>query len=58
MGDHEARGSNSNRATAQSNEVSDDWRDEQVTVVEKRIEKATIQGMPPLERAPAEKQEK
>jgi hypothetical protein len=58
MGDHVARGSDSTRAAAECNELRDEWRDEQVTAVEKRLAKATIQGMPPLERVPADKQDK
>lgn len=58
MGDHVVRGSDSTRAAAEWNEICDEWREEQVTAVEKRIAKATIQGMPPLERAPAGKQDK
>ena len=58
MGDHAVRGSDSTRAAAACGEISDDWRDEQVTVVEKRSEKTTILGMPPIERTPADKQDK
>ena len=58
MGDHEVRGVDSTRASAESSEINDDWRDEQITVVEKRITKTTTQGMPPLDRAPADSQQK
>ncbi len=55
MGEHEARG-----ATASATERDDDldhWRDEQITVVEKRREKTTTQGMPALVRPPASKRD-
>jgi hypothetical protein len=54
MGDHVTRGSNTHVDEA---EASDEWRDRQITAVEKRDERRTIQGMPPLERAPASKPE-
>jgi hypothetical protein len=57
MGDHEARGSSSIRETDRT-EDREDWRDQQITVVEKRMVKPTVQGMPPLDRAPADKQDK
>jgi hypothetical protein len=52
MGDHVARGANSTRA-ATADDERDEWRDGQITAVDKRVEKATVQGMPPLQRGPA-----
>jgi hypothetical protein len=59
MGDHEARGSSSIREAASDRvEDHDDWRDQQITAVEKRGVKTASQGLVPLERVTPEKQDK
>lgn len=56
MGDHEARGSTST-TTASERSDRDEWNDDVITVVEKRVERSTSRGVPPLERPPASKRD-
>jgi len=52
MGDHVARGEDT---SVNQPEEREDARDPQIAAIDKRDERQTIQGMPPLERAPASK---